>query len=260
MHVETAQLPGADASDDRVFVTENAVIVLDGASAFRPVPVPAAVYADTLGKTMAESLSSSPSANLVSVLADGIEETASVLSLTPGDSPSSTVAMARVNPDQSTNLLVLGDSQIATPRGVLRDERLSDIAPAERGAYLARLAEGHGYDDTHHGLIRALQAEQARHRNMPRGYWIAEADPSAASQAMRRTLTTPWLILATDGAYRPLEHLKMDEWRFFRNFSGPALLAALEECQKFERTDPDGQALPRSKRHDDKTLAAISLP
>jgi hypothetical protein len=256
MHVETAQLPGPNESDDRVFVTDNAVIVLDGASAFRPVPVPAATYAETLGGAMAERLTSTPAADLVTVLAGAIEATTESLSLTPGDSPSSTVAVARLNREGSWDLLVLGDSQIATPHAVLRDDRQAAVATQERDAYCSRLAAGHGYDEEHRRLIQELQHQQARRRNQPNGFWIAEANPQAARHALTATVSGPWTVLATDGAYRPMNQLARSDWTRISEQSSEALAAVLQRCHEWEQTDPDGQLVPRAKRHDDKTLAS----
>src|SRR5436305_10708052 len=99
MQVATAQLPPMDDSADKIFVAPNAVIMLDGASAFLPVPVPASTYADQLGRRIAEALTSNPDADLTEVLARSIEATAKSLDLTPGESPTSTVTIARVRDD-----------------------------------------------------------------------------------------------------------------------------------------------------------------
>lgn len=64
MHTATAQLPEFAKSDDKVFTTENAVIVLDGASAFRAVPVAASLYAARLGAAVRDQLLSEPYADL----------------------------------------------------------------------------------------------------------------------------------------------------------------------------------------------------
>lgn len=257
MHVETAQLPGPNESDDRIFVTENAVIVLDGASAFRPVPVPAATYAETLGSAMAERLAATPGVDLVTALADAIEATTESLSLTAGDSPSSTVAVARLNPEESCDLLVLGDTQIATATTVLRDDRITLVAAPERKAYRSRLKAGCGYDDEHRQLLARLQERQAEHRNRESGFWIAEADPRAASHALTASVRTRWAVLATDGAYRPMDHLGLSNWELLNRSDAPALEALLRMCHEWEQSDPEGQQLPRPKPHDDKTIGVL---
>ncbi|MFE7068453.1 hypothetical protein, partial [Microbacterium sp. NPDC057658] len=183
MRVEAAMLPDASSSQDRIFMTRNAVIVLDGASAFVPVEVSPSAYVDTLGSFLVEGLTTEPRTRLTDLLAHGIEESASHLDLRPGASPSSTVAIARKN-ENGVDLLILGDSKIATPQSVYVDDRISRFALKQRAAYRARLAAGSGYDETHRELLMALQSEQSRHRNVAGGYWIAEADPAAAHHAM----------------------------------------------------------------------------
>ncbi|MFI7121942.1 hypothetical protein [Amycolatopsis sp. NPDC049868] len=54
--VSSAQRPVADTSDDRIFTTRSAVIVLDGASAYAPIPVSPSTYADSLGRHLHDHL------------------------------------------------------------------------------------------------------------------------------------------------------------------------------------------------------------
>lgn len=262
MHVTLAQHPEPPAGDDRAFITPNAVIVLDGASAFAARDVPASTYAQHLGSTMAALVDGTDEA-LTVLLAEAIKTTAAALDLAPGGrAPSSTVAVVRRREDASVDVLVLGDSQVAIPGEILRDDRLGPLASTERTAYRARLKNGHGYDDEHRRILAALQAEQLRHRNMPGGYWIAEADPAAAEHAFSRYLSpdeAPWCVLATDGAYKPMEHLGLDDWPTVAAADADDLAALLLRCQDWESTDERGKQLPRAKRHDDKTLAVCRL-
>jgi hypothetical protein len=262
MRVATAMLPHSGSSQDRVYTTPTAVVVLDGASAFVPVEVSPSTYVDTLGRFLVEGLTAEPHALLTDLLAQAIEGAASLLNLSPGASPSSTVAIVRED-GHGLDLLILGDSQIATPHGIYVDDRIARFAQAPRRAYRARLAEGHGYDETHRGLLAALQAEQVRHRNFDGGYWIAEAVPAAAHHAItqRKQLdTTPWLVLATDGAYRPMQHLGIDDWNGVAAKNSAELAHLLNGLGRWEKTDdPNGMALPRAKRHDDKTIACMRV-
>lgn len=141
MRVATAMLPDARSSQDRIFTTQNAVIILDGASAFVPVKVSPTTYVDTLGRLLGEGLAAEPEGQLTDLLAQAIEESVFLLDLQPGSSPSSTVAIARIRTGE-VDLLVLGDTAIATPSGVVIDNRLSTIAETERQAYRARLLKG----------------------------------------------------------------------------------------------------------------------
>ncbi|WP_298454867.1 hypothetical protein [uncultured Cellulomonas sp.] len=253
----SAQVPELPDSDDRVYLLDHAVVVLDGASAVDPREVSTGTYVDTLGSLLVHGLADGRCRRLTDVLAAAIEEAAALLDLRRGDSPSSTVAIARAN-DEALDVLVLGDWQLATPSGAIRDDRLASIATAERAAYRRRLAEGAGYDPQHRDLLRTLQAEQTRHRNKPGGFWIAEADPGAARRAITATITkekAPWFALMTDGAYRPAEHLRRDDWSAMAGATPHQLQEFLHDLHMWESlTDPHGILLPRAKPHDDKSL------
>lgn len=263
MRVTTAQLPEPPAGDDRIFVTDHAVIMFDGASAFARQDVPAATYAELLGSRLVQSLEADPDADLAPVLAHAIEGTAAALDLAPGpEAPSSTVAICRVCSDESVDLLVLGDTQIAIPGRVMRDDRLGGVAQDQREAYVSRLTAGHGYDNQHRSLLKALQEEQLRHRNRVGGYWIAEADPAAARHALTHRVRVEegsWFVLATDGAYRPMELNAWDDWEQVADLHASGLWDLLARCHERETADPDGLAMPRAKRHDDKSLVAVRL-
>jgi hypothetical protein len=173
MRVAAAQLPEPPRGADRFVVTENVVVVLDGASAIEPVSVPPGIYADRLGAAIKAALAADAGAPLAGVLAEAIRAAASELDLAGDDCPSSTVTMARIAEGQA-DLLALGDSFIfyqARPgTGVLTDDRLAALSLPQRQRYRERLAAGNGYDDTHRQLLRALQHEQHEHRNRPGGY------------------------------------------------------------------------------------------
>ncbi|WAL65912.1 hypothetical protein ORV05_34510 [Amycolatopsis cynarae] len=262
MKVESAQLPPFEDSDDKIFVTPNAVIMLDGASAFVPVPVPAATYAEHLGQHIAHTLTTAPEADLVEALADAIKATTDELDLTPGRSPSSTITIARER-DEHLDLLVLGDNVVILPDRTITDDRIDrlDLEPARR--YRERLAAGYGFDDEHRRLLRELQRQQVEHRNRPGGYWIAETEATAARHALTLTrpiCKTPWAVLATDGAYNTLNHLRLAPRPTGARTISPPLDELLAQCQRWESEhDPDARKLPRAKRHDDKSLTHIQL-
>ena len=173
-----------------MFVTEHAVIVLDGATALEPVPVDPATYAQTLGTAIAEHLDRQPDTALPDVVAERSPRRAQ-LHLHTGHSPSSTVTILRAL-ETAVDLYVLGDSPIHygtdDAAASLTDNRLAAVAPVERQRYIARLRAGHGYDEHHRETLVALQRAQRAARNTPDGYWIAEADPEAAHHAITRTL------------------------------------------------------------------------
>jgi serine/threonine protein phosphatase PrpC len=261
-----AQLPEPPYGADRIIVTGNAVIVLDGASAFEPAGVPPGEYASSLGDSIAAALDKAPAAPLASVLAEAIAAAASALGLDDDDGcPSSTVVMARLA-GGTLDLLALGDSYIfygtGPATGMLTDGRLSGLHLPQQRQYRERLAAGGGYDDAHRELLRALQRGQRLRRNRPGGYWIAAADPAAAGHALALTLPATaetWAVLATDGVVNTARHLGLDDWPALARSGPAAVTRLLRHCQDWEQhADPDGQQLPRSKRHDDKAIAALT--
>jgi hypothetical protein len=267
MHVEYAQYPPAESSADRIFLTDNAVIVLDGATAFVRGQIDAGTYAENLGRRIMTRLGSAAELSLRECLADAIAATADALDLRAGRAPSATVAIVREN-DSNVELLVLGDTPILWAAGAVEhrlvDERLGALPLPHRERYRARLRAGHGYDQEHRTLLRALQAEQMRYRNTEGGYWIAEADRRAAYQALTRTIDRKeinWAILATDGAASPLTHLATTSWAEVATARSEVLLQLVKDAYRWERDhDPHGQRFPRAKRHDDKTVAAVTFP
>jgi hypothetical protein len=114
VHVTQAQLPLGKISEDKVITADSAVIMLDGASAFRAVPVAAAVYADCLGRHLHHGLSVCPGDDLSGILGDAISRTARELGLSPGNSPSSTVTIIR-QAGHDADVLVLGDGLVVLP-------------------------------------------------------------------------------------------------------------------------------------------------
>lgn len=247
-------------------VMPGAVILLDGASAFAPVTVGPAAYADRLGTEIASAIEASPAGPLPTILATAITATATALNLADDDGPSSTVAIARVK-DGAADLLLLGDSLIAyrsaAAATVLTDDRLDRLGLPQARLYRERLAAGSGYDPAHAATLRELQADQRVRRNIPGGYWIAAANPEAARHAV--TLTLPvasleWIVLATDGAADPARYLGLDDWDAIAGSDQTGLSALLRRCHEWEEhADPDGRRYPRAKRHDDKAIAAIRL-
>lgn len=262
MNVHSAQLQEGSA-EDRLFITDRAVVVLDGATSHDPDYPSAHEYVDSLGNELCGRLTSS--SNLSDVLATAIESTAERLCLHPGGrAPSSTVAIVRTDAG-SVETLVLGDSSVVIgysdgTQEVISDERLDALDFQESQLYRERLQAGHGYDSDHFSLLRSLQRKQRQHRNRHHGYWIAEADPEAAHQSITRRYPAErvdWAILATDGAVDPLTSLRIS-WEEVAGLDDHGLAQLLGRTHQWEAdTDPDGVQLPRSKRHDDKTIAIV---
>ena len=167
--------------------------------------------------------------------------------------------------DAGVDLYVLGDSPIHygtdNATSVFTDDRLAAVAPAERAHYVARLRAGHGFNNQHRTALIALQRVQRGARNTPEGFWIAEADPEAARHAVEITVPADhidWAVLATDGAADYIDHTRQS-WPRIARYDSQRLAALLDSADRWEaETDPGGHELPRAKRHDDKTIAAVS--
>lgn len=267
MDVVVSALPGDGGSAgyaDLAIVAPFGVVLLDGASAFEPVDVHPATYARTLGTSITALLHGQPDIPIADAVAEAIRRTTTKLDLTGGASPSSTVAILRAR-KEAVDLYVLGDSPIHYGLGEqacqLVDERLSQVGQPERDQYVARLRAGHGYGDAHRRALVDLQRAQRRARNVEGGYWIAEVDPTAAHHGVALSLdrgAIEWAVLATDGAADLIDFTGLHWWDVAK--CGRAQLdALLTRIHEWEANcDSDGRNLPRSKRHDDKTIAAVS--
>ncbi|WP_143267186.1 hypothetical protein [Amycolatopsis thailandensis] len=232
IHTSVAQAPPFHDSDDKVIALGNGVIMLDGASAFVPGPVPPGVYADALGTGLRRHLDNDPAADLTGVLADTIHDVAVHLDLRPGHSPSSTVTILRAH-DGWTDILMLGDNLAVLPGLTITDPRLSRLDLEPSCLYRHRLAQGTGFDQTHRAFLHELQTQQAARRNRPGGYWIAEADPTATQHAIVHRIRAddvPRAVLATDGAYKPMRHLGITDWPTISSASAADLDGILKQC------------------------------
>lgn len=260
-----AQVP-SDGGDDRVVVTHDAVILLDGASGSSAFTVTAGEFAEHLGQNIAREITGGRRTSLVSCLAHAIETTSENLDLRQGGEPSATVSIARAT-DGRVEVLVLGDSPVVvggrSSHEVVSDSRIDELALPDVRRYRERLVEGHGYDAEHERLLARLRLVQAGYRNKDGGFWVASADPAAARHAVLRTFDASqvaWVVLASDGAAKPLTHLAWDDWSSIAYLDQAALQALLVKCYEWERAvDPNGAMMPRSKRHDDMSLVSVRL-
>jgi len=100
-----------------------------------------------------------------------------------------------------------------------------------------------------------MQAVQLCQRNRARGYFIAEANPGAASQAITRRYArhrVGWAILATDGAADPLLYLGLANWSAIAADPTQASRLLHRAAAWEEHADPNGSQFPRAKRHDEQ--------
>lgn len=263
--IRAATLAGASNNQDRYVVGDGFAAVLDGATSIAgDRSHDPGWYAEQLSRAISETMPRrGPIADAV---ADAIRMVRDAHGLTPDTSPTSTVAIARWS-DDAVETYALGDSYVVVLRAdgtesVRTDDRLDAVGAPERAAYRTRLAAGHGYDVEHRALLLALQAEQARHRNQPGGYWIAGAEPEAGHQGIATTDSRSGitgLLLASDGV-DPERYPQAVDWRGLadgaRRFGEARVLQDIHDA---EAIDLDGQRWPRSKPHDDKTLVTVRL-
>ncbi|MER5645068.1 protein phosphatase 2C domain-containing protein [Streptosporangium sp. NPDC002524] len=265
--VLTAERPGGPgASEDRIFLTPNAAVVLDGATSVELGPGSGGWYADSLGRLLEELIAAEPHQDLRKLLAHAIEGVATAYDLEAGKAPSSTVAVLRWD-ENELEALVLGDSAVvvfdrAGGVEVLQDSRILEIRNEPREAYLTRLRSGEGYRDDSRELMRSFQSITRSHRNREGGYWIAEATPDAGFHARVRRWprsTTSAVLIATDGVVSGVEEYGVPtDWPAALDVimtQGPDALTDM--IHEAEESDPDASRWPRFKPHDDKALALL---
>jgi hypothetical protein len=221
-------------------------------------------YVNQLGPRLL-ALAADPSRSLADALADAIRQVASLhpgCDLTHPGTPSATVVLLRAL-EERADYLALADATLLldTSEGlkVVTDERVDQLAGKEREAAnqvpvgsalkLRRRAQ----------LTRALR----RTRNRPGGYWVAAADPQAASQAITGTLPSASLqraVLLSDGASRLVDLFELATWEelvALLDESGPEEL--VRQVRAAEANDPEGRQWPRTKRSDDATAVYLVL-
>jgi hypothetical protein len=221
-------------------------------------------YVSQLGPRLL-ALAADPSRSLADALADAIRQVASLhpgCDLTHPGTPSATVVLLRAL-EERADYLALADATLLldTSQGlkVITDERVNQLAGKEREAAnqvpagsalkLRRRAQ----------LTRALR----RTRNRPGGYWVAAADPQAASQAVTGTLPSTSLqraVLLSDGASRLVDLFELATWEellALLDESGPEEL--MRQVRAAEAVDPEGRQWPRTKRSDDATAVYLVL-
>lgn len=261
----TVQGDGANNQDCYV-IGDYYAAVLDGASAYPPQPEgrDGGWYATQLAQAIDSAITREKALDLV--LMEAIDTVSSTAGLTPGESPSSTVALTRWD-GSHVECLVLGDSTIVVGHTdgtveTITDSRLASVAAPQRQAYRRRLITGTGFDEEHRRLLHVLQIEQRRARNTKNGYWIAEADTSAAFNALERRYPQRQvadLVLMTDGAACIVETMELVDWQAVASIARAAGCAEiLRMVTAAEDEDPYGEQFPRSKRHDDKTALLVT--
>ncbi|MEU4328495.1 hypothetical protein [Nonomuraea dietziae] len=263
--VATAERAGDGQTEDRIFVQPNAVIVLDGATSVELGPGRGGWYADMLGQELARRLVSFEGHDLRDALADAIARLALTHDLRPGRAPSAAVTILSWTA-QEVEGLVLCDTSLAVQTfgqiTVLHDDRLHKLDHPARAAYLEAISTGSPFDRERLGQMQAFTRE---HRNRPGGYWVAEAVPEAAGEALRSVWPREDVaaaLLATDGAASGIDTYRvLDDWAAgFAMATDRGVEAMLDLVHQTELGDPQARRWPRFKAHDDKALAFVQFP
>lgn len=232
-------------SEDVVVTLDNAVLLLDGATSPSPELPTGGWYADRLAARLTTGLRENPLADLRNLLSDSIAAVAEAHGLRVGASPSSTVAIVRWTENRVDGLVLADSPIVAFGRGgtePLADHRLALLRADGR---LNTRAEAHAL------------------RNAPDGFWVAEADPGAASHALIQSWARDSLeavLLASDGVTVGVDDYGLFDWpQVLKTARREGPLAVLEEVRAAETGDPHGKRWPRVKRHDDQALALIDF-
>ena len=271
MHAAIATQPGspdAPNEDWAGIAVPGLAVVLDGLSAPDGTGTGCRHgtpwFVNQLGPRLL-ALASDPSRSLADALADAIRQVASLhpgCDLTHPGTPSATMVLLRAH-DEGADYLTLGDAVLLldTTDGlkVVSDARVNQLAGKEREA-ANRVPTGSALKLRRRAqLTRALR----RSRNRPGGYWVAAADPQAASQALTGTLPSKSLhraVLLSDGASRLVDPFGLATWEqllALLDENGPDEL--LRQVRAAEAVDPEGRQWPRTKRTDDATAVFLDL-
>nr|WP_258544743.1 hypothetical protein [Micromonospora provocatoris] len=266
MRVLATSDPGSSdrANEDWFYADEHVVAVLDGATARTDTGCLHGVnwYARRLGETSIE-LVSDPSTSLPNALASAISRVAdehrSTCDLGHPATPSAGIGLVRFQPG-GLDYLVLGDVSLAVAQGdrltVVTDDRVSRTAAAERAE-----ADRHpiGSPGKATALLAMKHAELAA-RNVPGGYWIAEADPAVVQQALTGFIPVDVrtrVAVLSDGAARAVT-LGLLDWPSTLDLlgsQGPTALIA--RVRQAERQDPSAIRWRRNKQSDDATAVYV---
>lgn len=235
------------ANEDYAVCGANWAIVLDGATALPGVEsgcihdVPWLVH--RLAAALAARMLGEKTPPLDDILAAAVEEVRGLhvetCDLTNPDSPSTTVAIARVS-GTTLDYLILADSPIAlwSPKKgiqVFEDERI------------ANLPGGRPYS---RDLVRSC-------RNSNGGFWVASTKPEAAYHAIRGSIELEpdtEIALFTDGVTRLVEFYQYSWDSLFdllRRLQPSGVISSVREMETREKP-------PYGKQHDDATVAYMT--
>jgi len=243
-------------NEDFIGSTPTGVVLVDGAGLSEPFPgCPHGVawFARQLGGNLL-ALIEDHTLDLASVLAAAITTTASAhatCDLADPSAPFGAVAMLRFT-GAGVEYLAISDAVLLLPDGesiqVIRDGREFEFAREER-ARLASLMPGTPeYDEAFAEAIDVVRGL----RNQPHGYWLAAANPAAASHALTGEIArVRSAVVLSNGASRLVDRFGLATW--------PELIALVssqgpaELIRRVREAEASGDV-----RADDATAAVVS--
>ncbi|MFI8213994.1 hypothetical protein [Streptomyces werraensis] len=271
MQVSMASAQGmGTANEDTVHVSPTGVVVLDGLSAPKDLPMGCIHGTPWFVRQLGTCLINVIGDNTVTLreaLRTAILKVNSLHSdtceLDQEAVPASTVVMIRER-GEVLDYLVLSDSVLVLDLGedgiqTITDKRVEAVAGAEMRAAL----QGPTGTPEHAAQVSALVTVQRRLRNQPDGYWVAATNPAAADEAITGTISIAQVrqaALLTDGASRLADSFGALSWAQLLDLlrtEGPAALIA--HTREAELTDPVGERWPRFKLSDDATAAYVRV-
>ncbi|GLZ00591.1 hypothetical protein [Actinoplanes sp. NBRC 103695] len=254
-------------NEDFVVATPDIAVVVDGAGIpFGGCHHGVAWYAQQLGVRTLSALIDNPGIELTEGLATGIAVVASLHAETcdlsnPG-TPCAAIGILRIGTER-VDTLALSDVSIVVDLDsgpeVTCDLSIEEISGTEPDA-VAGWAFG---SEGHKTALAELVARQTATRNRPDGWWVAASDPNAAQHARANSYSRSAMRRAsafTDGATRPVDQMQCYEWPAYLDLLdkvGPSAL--IKHVRTIEGGDPHGERYPRTKLHDDATVAQFHV-
>lgn len=250
-------------NEDFVVATTDLAVVVDGAGIpFGGCHHGVAWYARQLGARTLAALVASPDVPLKEGLAAGIAAVAALheetCDLTSPGTPCAAVGILRFGP-RTVDTLALSDVSIVvdldTGPEVTCDLSIEEISGTEPDA-----VAGFQFDTAGHtSALAALVDRQTATRNRLDGWWVAAANPDAANHAHASSYPIEAVSRAaafSDGATRPVDQMALYPWSDYLDLLdkvGPYGL--ISHVRSIESADPNGERHPRTKRHDDASVA-----
>lgn len=266
-----ASTPGAGAAnEDTAHVSPTGVVVLDGLSAPKDLPMGCVHGTPWFVRQLGTNLINLIGDEEVS-LREALRRAIAAVNDLHRDTcaldqeavPASTVVMIRER-GHSLDYLVLSDNVLVLDLGTagiktIVDKRVEETAAEEMQAAL----QGPTGTPEHAARVSKLVSAQRHLRNTPGGYWVAATNPTAADEAITGSVELARVrqaALLTDGASRLVDSFGILTWADLLTLlrtEGPAALIA--RTREAELSDPTGERWPRFKRSDDATAAYVTI-